>query len=289
MVIFLYSDIKYEQAAISCIRSFERLITDDLKVVYYMVDFDSDFSCKNLHKVRVEKKGYPSMLFYKPELSLLTLQLFPEEEHFIYCDTDVIYSRKFDFTVGKIDNLAYPLAPVGPFDAPFIWENINGIYREYRCEELMNYLNVPERTMKYVNSCFYIFSHGCRDFIEEWASICENKYLHSRPGGILYFPFQDEASFNVLLWKRKAGKNLGRCYLNTTRLDAVKMCEEGYFEFIDPSEDRIGRQGVLKGGPVDIYGMNWESIEDPSNVIFYHGIKEKKASEEILNYIMSIT
>ena len=277
MVIFLFSDSKYEQSAINCIRSFEKSITDDIKVVYYTVGFDSSFSCKNLHKIKIGQKRYPSPIFYKPELSLLTLSLFPNEKFFLYSDTDIIYSSKFNFSLIKEDATSYPLAPIGPFDHPYIWENVNGVYREYRCDELMEYLNVPARTMKYVNSCFYLFGHECKDFLEEWHSLCANRYLHSRPGGILYFPFQDEASLNVLLWKRKADKNLGRCYLNTQRLEVIKKCELSDVEV-----------GIQEGGPLDALGKNWEYVEDSSKIIFYHGIKETQKSNEILDYIKGL-
>ena len=50
MVLFLYSDKKYEHQAISCIKSLTHKITDDVKIVYYTVGFDSDFNFKNLYK-----------------------------------------------------------------------------------------------------------------------------------------------------------------------------------------------------------------------------------------------
>ena len=60
MVLFLYSDIGYEYQAINCIKSLTNKITDDIKLVYYTIGFDSQFDFNNLYKYRIDLKAeYP--------------------------------------------------------------------------------------------------------------------------------------------------------------------------------------------------------------------------------------
>lgn len=270
MVIFLYSDKGAEHQAIACIKSFESKITDDVKVVYYTIGFDSNFNCKNLHKIKIGYKNYPTFHYYKAELSLLTLSLFPNEKYFAFTDTDIIYSSRFNFDFLKKDT-SLPLAPTGPHEYPFIFEYKGGTYHQYDETKLMEYTNIPNRTMYYVWTCFYLFNHNCVDFLEEYTSFCKNEYLlkHRK----IYYPFHDETSFNICLWKRNFTENLGFCFVNTHILDTVKLCEttdvSGYY-----------------GNHTDYFGRTWEYVKDVKDVIFYHGIKEPNDTQSILEFIL---
>ena len=93
----------------ACIKSLTHKIADDIKIVYYTIGFDSSFEFKNLNKVRIEyKPQYPIIHFYKGELALLTMQMFPNE-YYLYTDTDVLFSRNFNFNDHKY-NESYPMA-----------------------------------------------------------------------------------------------------------------------------------------------------------------------------------
>ena len=270
MVLFLYSDVGAEYQAIACIKSFENKITDDVKIVYYTIGFDSKFECKNLYKIKIEYKNYPTFHYYKAELSLLTLSLFPNEKYFAFSDTDIIYSNRFNFNFLKRDtNL--PLAPTGPHEYPFLFEYVGNEYYQYDETKLMNYLNVSTRSMYYVWTCFFLFNHNCVDFLEEYTSLCKNEYLlkHRK----LYYPFHDETPFNVCLWKREFTQNLGFCFVNTHILDTVEKCE--YYNFTE-----------YYGSHVDHFGRTWEYIKNPNDVIFYHGIKDSNDTHSILELIL---
>lgn len=272
MIFILYSDKNCEYQAIACIKSLESKITDEIKILYFTIGFQSDFSCKNLIKVETEyNKLYPTFHFYKAELCLKGLYMFPEEKYFIFSDTDILYSKRFQFENFKHEN-PYPLASFGPHEYPFTYETIGDQFIKYDEIKLMEYLNVQSRSLRYVWSCFYSFNRNCKDFLEEYDSMCKNKYLIDRRKW--YYPFQDETSFNVLLWKRNATESLGFCFVNTHDIHIVMKIET----------DLVKHQ---YGNNIDVLGANWEYIDDSSNIMFYHGFKSIENIKLTLNYLLN--
>lgn len=273
MVLFIYGDKGVEHQAVSCIKSIQSKITDDVKIVYYTIGFESSFDCKNLHKIKINfKPQYPTFHYYKAELSLLTMKLFPNE-YYMFSDTDIIYSKRFSFNDMK-SNLSYPLASFGPHEYPYLWEKIGENNLIYDESKLMQYFNVKQRSQRYVWSCIYTFSEQSTEFFEEYTSMCNNKYLLSRSK--YYYPMHDETSFNVCLWKRGADKNLGFAFLNTHIFESVKKAEENKLK-----EYRLGTN-------IDDHGNDWEYIHDSESIIGYHGFKEKESTERTLNYLLEI-
>lgn len=270
MVIFFFSDSSVEYQVISSVKSLESKITDDVKIVYYTIGFDSNYSCKNLYKIKIPYKNYPSFHYYKAELSLMTLQLFPYDDHFAYSDSDIVFSNRFTFDFLRRDT-DVPLAPYGPHEYPFTYEVIDDNYKHYNEVSLMEYLNVPHRSMRYVWSCFYLFNHKCVDFLEEFTSLCKNEYLNSI--NKKYYPFYDETPFNVCLWKRNATENLGFCFVNTHLLDTIKKCENEYL--IEYYGDHIDQDGA-----------RWEYVSDVKYIMFYHGIKDKNTLNDVLDFLI---
>jgi hypothetical protein len=272
MVLFLYSDKNCEHQAISCITSLTNKITDDVKIVYYTIGFESFFEFKNLHKVKIEyKPQYPTFHYYKAELSLLTMRLFPNE-YYMFSDTDILYSRKFSFESMK-SNLSYPLASFGPHEYPYMWQMIGDSMVVYNESKLMQYFNVSNRTQRYVWSCIYTFSEQATDFFEEYTSMCNNKYLLNKRND--YYPMHDETSFNICLWKRGATKNLGFAFLNTHLYDSVKKVEENVIK-----DQRLGVN-------IDDQGNDWEYVYDSESIIGYHGFKEKEDMVKTVNYLLT--
>lgn len=272
MVILLYSNKNYEHQAIACIKSFESKITDDVKILYFTIGFNSEFQCKNLYKKEILNLGYSSFNYYKAELSLKALEYFPDEQNFIFTDTDVLFSKRFNPSELK-HNYEYPLAGFGPHEYPFIYEYINGEMIVYNEVKMMQYFNVPIRSQRYVFSCFYTFNRSCIDFLEEFTSICKNEYLQKYSK--YYFPFKDETPFNICLWKRNADKNLGFNFVNTHLLSTVKLVEENNVK------------EVLPGTNLDSFGADWEYIQDSSKVILYHGFKDESHINPVLEYLIN--
>lgn len=272
MVLFLYSDKNCEHQAISCLKSIERKVTDDVKIVYYTIGFTSFFTMKNLHTIKIDyKPQYPTFHYYKAELSLLTMALFPNE-YYMFSDTDILYSRKFSFENMK-SNLSYPLASFGPHEYPFLWELVGDATVVYDEAKLMKYFNVQNRSQRYVWSCIYTFSEQSKDFFEEYTSMCNNKYLLDRRKE--YYPMHDETSFNVCLWKRNANNNLGFAFLNTHIYESVRNVEESAIK------------DKYLGTNIDSRGNDWEYINDSEKIIGYHGFKEKESTEKTLQYLLN--
>jgi hypothetical protein len=272
MVLFLYSDKNCEHQAINCIKSLTYKITDDVKIIYYTIGFKSNFKFKNLIKIPFPiKSEYPKFNYYKAELSLLTMDMFPDE-HYIFTDTDVLFSRNFEFEKVKHD-LNYPLASFGPHEYPFIWSVVNGIQSTFDETLLMKYCNVSQRSQRYVWSCFYSFNESCRDFFEEYTSFCQNKYLLDRAWD--YFPYFDETPFNICLWKRNAIHNLDFIFVNTHSLKTVQFVEE------------FKPNGTHMQNSIDSFGADWEYIHDASKILLYHGFKNQKDMEKTVEYLLN--
>ena len=272
MIVMLYSDKSYEHQAVSCIKSLIHKITKDVKILYYTVGFKSDFEFKNLCKVEIPiKPEYPKFNYYKAELSLLTMHMFPEERY-VFTDTDVLFSNRFEFD--KVTSIEpYPLGSFGPHEYPFSWERSEDDKKTLFDEwGLMRYFNVEQRSQRYLCSCFYSFNPNCKDFFEEYTSMCRNRYLLDRQK--IYFPYSDETPFNICLWKRGANKNLGFAFVNTCRYDTVKYVEEN---LIDPNK-RIGNA-------IDGFGADWEYVDEPSKILFYHGFRDDASTKVILEYL----
>lgn len=272
MILFLYTDKNCENQAIDCIRSLEPIVPDDMKIVYFTIGFVSTFSSKNLIKVPIPKREHANWFYYKPELSLEVMDMFPDETDFFYTDTDILFSPRMDFR--KLTHThPYPLAVYGPHEYPYTFDYVDGQMVQYNEGALMKYLNVPERTLRYQWACFYAYNRLSQDFLEEWASVCNNKYILSRQK--TYLPFPDETALNVCLWKRKATESLGFIFVNTHRPETVKLLEE--------TTVINQRLGVL----IDNLGEDWEYVHDSNKILFYHGFKGGENTQEALNYLLS--
>lgn len=271
MIIFLYTDKNCEYQAIACIQSMLPRLTDDVKILYYTIGFDSKFVAKNLQKVKIEKRNYPTFHYYKAELSLMTMDLFPTENDFIFTDTDVLFSRRFSPSTLK-HTYNYPLASYGPHEFPFTYEKVNGKDIIYNELALMEYFGVKNRNKRYVWSCFYVFNRSCREFLEEYTSMCKYEYLLARRKW--YYPFHDETPFNVCLFKRNANENLGFAFLNTHNPDLLKIVE---------NEDIVNRR---MGMNIDNLGNDWEYINDSKSIIMYHGFKNPEQLRKGLEYLL---
>ena len=272
MIVFLYSNQACEHQAISCMRSLAPRITDDVKIVYFTIGFISNFTLKNLVKVPIPERKYPTFHYYKAELSLDVMDMFPDEDYFFFTDTDVLFSRRLDLEKLKRDT-PYAQGVYGPHEYPYIWEMVNGETHIFDEKKLMQYFNVNERTTNYQWSCLYAFHRNSYSFFEEYTSMCKNEFLVKRRKW--YYPFHDETSFNICVWKNNARESLGHIFVNTHNPEVVKLVEEN-----DIKDRRLGSN-------LDEMGADWEYIHDSNKVMFYHGFKEEHGAQEALTYLLA--
>ncbi len=265
MNIVLYSDIGYQQQVKNFIASLKYSGLEDCKIIYYTIEFESDIDDPRVIKVPLEKdlsgKKYE---FYKPKVCLDALKY--GEGQFIYFDADIMLSKRFK----KLDiknGFTYPIFCTGPIEYPHtFWQEPDGRRTIFNEKRLMDYLGVNERSMFYIMTCFFTYDKNCSDFLEEWQSFCENKYLLKE--WYSWYAFTDETIANVLLWKRKATNNYGRGFINSHKFSTFKMCEENENIVNTLIDDNI-----------------YEQCEDSSKVYFYHATKVTEENEKILKYI----
>ena len=141
---------------------------------------------------------------------------------------------------------------------------------------LMKYFGVEKRTCDYVWASMISCNKKCIDFLEEWDSIISNKYLQKN--NEIYFPFQDETSLNVLLWKREVSFTLDNIFFNTVNFESFEMVENKQIQSIQRTWNDI----TINQDP-KIYEM----CKDPSKVLFYHGFKYGEDLDKTISWMKS--
>lgn len=271
--IIFYSDANYEYQAKSLIESIMLNSKEKVQMVYYTIGFESSLEYAGLVKVAFERDpGKKFFEFYKPSIMLDAISRFGG--HFLFLDTDILIGRRF--SVSKIKNtIDVPLFPYGNWDFPFVFDGVNpdGSYINFSSEHsMMEYFGVKERSMNYIYTCVCSFNEKCADVISEWKSMCENSYLLQNIRK--YYTFKDETPMNVILWKRGVTQSLGRIYLNTGHADPLIYIEEN--EGVTGTAYNMG-----------IFDNPHMKCENSSDIMLYHGIKERGEIEAAISYMRS--
>ena len=262
MNIVIYSDKNFEIQANNFIKSIKYAGIFDYKILYYNIGFTSSIQDENVLKVFWKNDGRRPE-FYKPDICLDVLKYCSEEIY--YFDCDIILSKRFLKLEVKFGN-SHPMYSQGPIEYPYTWESENGNVTNFSEGKLMDYLGVKERTMSYVMACFFTYDKNCRDFLEEYSSFCNNKYLLKDAKS--FYPFTDETVANVLLWKRGISNSYGKIFVNTHKYKTFLYCE---------TSDNIMDE-MIDDNP-------YEFCENSSRIFFYHGTKVANENEKILKYI----
>ena len=273
MNIIFFSDLNYEYQAKSLIESILLNVKDEVRMIYYTIGFESSLDYPNLIKVPYDKDDSKKLFeFYKPTIMLDAISKFGGK--FLFLDTDIIIGRRFN--ISRVDNnLDIPLFPYGNWDYPFLCsgQDQNGEYTDFSNEEpLMKYFGVSSRSMNYVYTCVFSFNDKCSDILKEWKSMCENTYLLQDIRK--YFPFRDETPLNIILWKKGITQNLNRIYFNTIESQPLIYIEEN---------DNIRGDAYNMG----VFGNSNMKCENSSDIMIYHGIKDKSQIDIVINYMKS--
>lgn len=273
MNIVFYSDYNYEYQAKSLIESILINVKDEVQMIYYTIGFESTLDYPNLTNVFYPKNDNKRFFeFYKPTIMLDAISKFGG--NFLFLDTDILIGKRFDISRFNSD-LDVPLFPYGNWDYPFLCngQDQNGEYIDFSNEtELMKYFGVGSRSMNYVYTCVFSFNDKCSDVLKEWESMCDNKYLLQDTRK--YYPFKDETPLNVILWKRGVKQNLNRIYLNTIQSEPLIYIEEN---------DGVAGDAYNMG----IFGNSNMKCENSSDIMIYHGIKDKVELDKALTYFRS--
>jgi lipopolysaccharide biosynthesis glycosyltransferase len=270
MNIIFYSDKNYEYQAEALIKSIILNCKQKVNLIYYTIGFESnlnyDILIKRIFPLDIKKKKFE---FYKPAILLDAIDTFGG--NILFLDTDIIIGKRFNIDK-LIHNNNYPLLSCGNWDYPFACKihSDNTYSNVINEEKLIKYFGVNNRSMNYVYTCMVSLNEKCRDIILEWKSMCENEFLMQNQEE--YYPFKDETPMNIILWKRGITENYGRIYLNTLHFNPLK--------YIEDNENIVGDPSINFG----IFGSDLMRCENSSNIMFYHGIKDKEELTKTINY-----
>jgi hypothetical protein len=134
---------------------------------------------------------------------------------------------------------------------------------------LMNSLNVTmNNRTHYSISPVLLYNENCLEFIEEYDKINDTSSNLNVEESKYFFPFVDETTINVLLWKYNYTDRLPFLQININNLNEVE-------EFFHSNYEKEKAYSVFTRIP---------SKYDKPNKIFFHGIKNK-TSLETFNFI----
>jgi len=213
------------------------------------------------------------ILTLKPKILLEAFKLGIEEG--VYLDSDLICRHNIDDLMQYTSVVnKFPLLPRGVYDI-LLDENGNGDIER----PLMNYLDVKERSMEYVQSNIIIFNRRCIDFIKDWNYTC------LRPDIInnwkKWTPYHEETIINVLFWKYKNTEYIPMVFMNIRN----KRFVEEFYKFDDADKSKYSEH--MKGFPFYIDGvqMTFTYIPWSKNTIkAFHGIKSLDEIMSIIKY-----
>jgi len=195
----------------------------------------------------------------------------------VYVDTDMICNINFDSVFDHAKELEnYPLVTEGPF---FVMASGG----EYGVEKpLMDLMNVPEQNRTwYRQTNTILFSPECRKFIEEWDSLCKDKYIMSDWRRLT--PYHEETIVNVLFWKYNLKKCLPQTFLNTVNVDTIKYFDECNVEDIWNEEMNRAQIAIHEHEGSD---RGWLCFKkDKSLVKLFHGMKDPEKMNECIEYL----
>ena len=283
--ILLFGDERYEELSINLIESFDRL-PDTYTFYYYTIGFDSKYKNKNVKSIKLDKiKDIPHTTFYKPLVFQHALTLIDD---FIYYDSDMIVSRHLNYELILSSVNKYPKGPhVNGWDNPYLWYYTDeGVYETFNYKNLMDHMNVKNKTQKWVGCCTLAVNKSCKDFIDEWLDICMNKKLwcigessiyknsrYSVEPWQMYFIVGDETPYNLMLWR----DDLTNYYYENVVL------EPNTIEAIQKTETTEVIETFLEQDRLNTYCKN-------SNLLIgYHQLKNLQFRKELLSLLPKVS
>lgn len=288
--IILHCTENYLQNSINLIESLN-LFHDNLKFYLYTLNFDYVSTTSNLititvnddnikndmsfigNKNDVTNKNTFKSVFYKSKVVLHTIEEL-KLDFAIYIDSDILptgeISQLFEF-VKHVDD--YPLIQEGLFEYQINHGRGNpfhlGGFDETNILEypLMKKHHIPmvNRT-KYSVTSVMIYNKNCKQFFREYDWL-NNFAMNMEIGDInYYYPFSDETTMNVLLWKYNFRKRLPTMQMNVDEIDNIN---EFYYSNYQNEKE------------ISSY-VRVPSSEQRKNILFFHGAKGK-LSDDTLN------
>lgn len=296
--IVLHCTKNYLQNSLNLINSL-KIFNKDLEFYLYTVNFTCDLNIEDVKCITYNYKGIennmefkgnkndtenPNMfksVFLKSKVVIHSLTKLGLKEA-IYIDSDILPTQNISklFTYLKnIDN--YPLIQKGIYEYQINYGTGNPFtdngFDETKILEwpLMEKCHVPssQRTPYSVTSVM-AYNYNCLEFFKEWDMINSFAFNMDIEDIKHYYPFSDETTLNVLLWKYQYSNRLPLFQMNIDDIDHVIEYYESNYE-----EEKIIPN---TGGYVRV-----PSKLDKKNILFFHGAKGE-LSNKIFSFLKKL-
>lgn len=244
------------------------------KLVIYGINCDVDINNPSviIKKINLTKTKDSDKWYFKQRICVQVLQDFPEYEKFVWIDGDSIVNQNIDSIEKYFNELEnYPIPDVHHLkDYSFFKINDCGEKYDitYYNQKLIEYFGIKRNVETLAHACLFIFNKKCGWFFKEIIGVYEDLKEKSKDDIIIC---NDEGLDNLLRWKYGFKKFLPQSNFET-----------GFnFDYINDF--------LIKDGPYDFGDpQGWNYIpENKGNVIYFHGNKDIKKAEKILELIQS--
>lgn len=261
---------------------------DNLIFYLYTLNFEYKCDIKNVNIIKIQderittnmkfkgnandndNKNMFMSIFFKSRVmldSITNLKL----SNAIYMDSDILPTGNINSLFNYFDKITnYPLIQEGLFEYQINFGRGNP-FKDNGFDEtnileypLMNKLSIPiKNRTKYSNASIELYNKTCKEFLEEYDKLNNEAYNLSISDINFYYPFTDETSINVLLWKYQYNNRLPFLQMNIDNIDNIKEFYESNYD----NEKQI--TGFVRV----------PSKEKKKDILFFHGVKGEVSKE----------
>ena len=279
--IILHCTENYLQNSLNLIESL-RLFHNDLNFYLYTVNFTHHSEITNLKCIRfncekiennmsfignkndTSNKNMFKSVFLKSEIVLNSLEVL-NLNNCIYIDSDIIPTGEINSLFKYFDQIEdYPLIQKSIYEYQINYGRGNpfhhGGFDETNILEypLMDFCKIPmNKRTPYSVSSVMLYNKKCRQFFRECDFLNKMAFDMDLESIKYLFPFCDETTINVLLWKYGFNNRIERSQMNIDDLSNVK---EFYESNYDHEKEITGYVRI-------------PSVSERNKILFFHGAK----------------
>jgi hypothetical protein len=285
--IILHCTENYLQNSLNLVKSLN-LYHNNLDFYLYTLNFNHDSNISNLTTVPiggvdiennmsfignnndVTNKNMFKSVFFKSKVVLHTIEELKLDQA-IYIDSDILPTGDISDLFNFFDQVEhYPLIQKSLFEFPINYGRgnpfHNGGFDETNILEypLMNEHHIPIRNRTHYSvTSVMIYNKNCRQFFKEYDWLNEKALEMDLEDIKFFYPFSDETTMNVLLWKYKYNKRLPFLQMNVDDIGNVKE----YYESNYDGEKEITSY------------VRIPSKNEKKHKLFFHGAKGELSNE----------
>ena len=279
--IILHCTENYLQNSLNLIESL-RLFHNDLNFYLYTVNFTHHSEITNLKCIRfncekiennmsfignkndTSNKNMFKSVFLKSEIVLNSLEVL-NLNNCIYIDSDIIPTGEIKSLFKYFDQIEdYPLIQKSIYEYQINYGRgnpfHNGGFDETNILEypLMDFCKIPmNKRTPYSVSSVMLYNQKCRQFFRECDFLNKMAFDMDLESIKYLYPFCDETTINVLLWKYGFNNRIDRSQMNIDDLSNVK---EFYESNYDHEKEITGYVRI-------------PSVSERKKILFFHGAK----------------